>query len=86
MCFLPRLPAQSPSHVCAPHFHTSTLPHRLQVKNLPWAAGEVEIGAFFAAAGPVANVWRGVNPRDGKPHHFTHVQVRTAVERVPTEL
>jgi hypothetical protein len=48
----------------------------VQVKNLPWAASEKEIGAFFSACGPVSNVWRGVNPRDGKPHHFTHVQVR----------
>ncbi|KAG2442256.1 hypothetical protein HYH02_009740 [Chlamydomonas schloesseri] len=44
------------------------------VKNLPWAAGEPEIVAFFAQAGKVVNVWRGTNPRDGRVQHFTHVQ------------
>ncbi|GLI67306.1 hypothetical protein VaNZ11_011492 [Volvox africanus] len=43
------------------------------VKNVPWAAGENDIAAFFSQAGQVANVWRGTH-RDGRVQHITFVQ------------
>ncbi|KXZ54774.1 hypothetical protein GPECTOR_4g844 [Gonium pectorale] len=58
------------------------------VKNVPWAAGEEDIAAFFSQAGKVVNVWRGTNARDGRVQHFTHVQFeeREGAERAMAAL